>query len=167
MQEEVLWRVGALLVTLSGIYLELYPIWFGFSGTIICFSTGQLPNTPPGCVRAILPRRRVTECCIRWPGLHNPPTSTKWRWFGMSWTAEWRKSSQQVLSVCGNSFKTVGKSFQVNLVERMRRASKAVIKAKGGYLKNRKYNTFRFVEHFFGYYMIPYVLFHSLDYSTI
>ena len=49
------------------------------------------------------PRRRVMECCIRWPGLHNHPTSTHLRWFGMSWTAEWSKSSQQVLS---NSFKT-------------------------------------------------------------
>ena len=25
-----------------------------------------------------------------------PPTSTQLRWFGMSWTTEWRKSSQQV-----------------------------------------------------------------------
>ena len=45
------------------------------------------------------------ECCIRWPGLHNHPTSTQLRWFGMNWTAEWRKSSQQVLSICGNYFK--------------------------------------------------------------
>ena len=46
---------GALLVTLSVIYLEFkahltsilhsavihHPIWFALSGTIICFSTGQ------------------------------------------------------------------------------------------------------------------------------
>jgi hypothetical protein len=30
--------------------------------------------------------RRVPVCCIRWPGLHNHPTSTQLRWFGMSWT---------------------------------------------------------------------------------
>ena len=36
------------------------------------------------------------ECCIRWPGLHNHPTSTQLRWFGMSWNAEWRKSSQHM-----------------------------------------------------------------------
>jgi hypothetical protein len=35
--------------------------------------------------------------------------------------------------MCGNSFKTVGKTFQVKLVERMPRVYKAVIKAKGGY----------------------------------
>ena len=29
------------------------------SKAIICFSTGQWPNTPPGCVRAIWPRRWV------------------------------------------------------------------------------------------------------------
>ena len=93
-----------------------HPIWFGLSGTIICFATGQWPNTPPGCVWAILPRRRVMECYIRWPGLHNPPTSTKLRWFWMSRTVEWRKNSQQMLSICGNSFKTVGKAFQVKVV---------------------------------------------------
>jgi hypothetical protein len=41
-----------------------------------------------------------------------------------------------VLSICGNSFKTVGKAFQINLVERM------LIKAKGGYLKNLKYTIY-------------------------
>ena len=119
-----------------------YPIWFVLRGTIICFSTGQWPNTTPGSVKAILPRRRVMECCIRWPGLHNPPTSTKLRWFGMSRTAEWRKSRQQVLSICGSSFSTVGKVFQVKLVERMPRVCKAVIKAKGGYFTNLKYKIY-------------------------
>jgi hypothetical protein len=56
----------------------------------------------------------------------------------MSWTAELRKNIKQVLSICGNSFKTVGKAFQVKLVERMPRVCKAVIKALGGYLKNLK-----------------------------
>ena len=81
------------------------------------------------------PRR---ECFIRWPGLHNHPTSTQLRWFGMTWTTEWRKSSQQVFSICGNSFKTVGKAFQVMLVERMPRVCKAVIKVKVTTLKNLK-----------------------------
>ena len=51
-----------------------------------------------------------------------------------------KESSQQVISICGNSFKTVGKAFQVKLVERMPNLSskivyKAVIKAKGGYFE--------------------------------
>ena len=100
-----------------------HPIWFALSGTIICFSTGQWPNTLPGCVRAIWPRRRVMECCIRSSGLHNHPSSTKLRWFGIGRITEWRKSSQQVLSICGNS-KTVRKAFQVKLVERMPRVYK-------------------------------------------
>jgi hypothetical protein len=37
--------------------------------------------------------------------------------------------------MCGNSFKIVGKAFQVKLVERMLRVCKAVIKAKGGYFE--------------------------------
>ncbi|CDQ85429.1 unnamed protein product [Oncorhynchus mykiss] len=45
------------------------------------------------------------------------------------------KEKQQVLSKCGNSFKTLGKAFQVKLVERMPRVCKAVIKAKGGYFE--------------------------------
>jgi hypothetical protein len=40
-----------------------------------------------------------------------------------------------VLSICGNSFKSVGKAFQVKLVERMPRVCKAVIKGKGGYFE--------------------------------
>jgi hypothetical protein len=40
-----------------------------------------------------------------------------------------------VLSICGNSFKTVGKEFQVKLVKRMPRVCKAVIRAKDGYFK--------------------------------
>ena len=38
-------------------------------------------------------------------------------------------------TVCETSFKTVGKTFQVNLFERMPRVCKAVIKAKGGYFE--------------------------------
>ena len=40
------------------------------------------------------------------------------------------------------SFKTVGKAFQVKLVERMPSVCKAFIKAKGGYLKNLKYKIY-------------------------
>jgi hypothetical protein len=43
-----------------------------------------------------------------------------------------------VLSICGNSFKTVGKAFQVKLVKKMPRVCKAVIKAKGGYFEESK-----------------------------
>jgi hypothetical protein len=53
----------------------------------------------------------------------------------VSWTAEWRKGSQQVLSICVISFKIVGKALQLKLVERMPTVCKAVIKAKGGYFE--------------------------------
>ena len=141
----------ALLVTLSVIYLEFKAHLnsmdttafcsdtpshlVSHSGTIICFSTGQWPNKSPGCVRDIWPIRRVMGCCIRWLGPHNHPTSTHLIWFGMSWTTEWRKSSQQVLSIYGSSFKTAVKAFQVKLVERMLRVRKVVIMAKGGYFE--------------------------------
>jgi hypothetical protein len=44
-----------------------------------------------------------------------------------------------VLSICGNSFKTVGNAFQVKLVERMPRVCKAV-KAKDGFFE--EYNIY-------------------------
>jgi hypothetical protein len=52
-----------------------------------------------------------------------------------------------VLSICGNSFKTAGKAFQVKLVERMPSVCKADIKAKGDYFEESKiyfdlFNTF-------------------------
>jgi hypothetical protein len=56
----------------------------------------------------------------------------------MSWTAERRKCCQQVLSICGNYFKIVGKAFQVKLVERMPIVFITVIKAKGGYFGQSK-----------------------------
>ena len=67
-----------------------------------------------------------------------PPQSPHLNQIKMVWTTELRKSSQQVLSICGNSFKTVGKSFQVKLVERMPRVCIAVIKVKGGYFEESK-----------------------------
>ena len=48
------------------------------------------------------------------------------------------KQPTSALSICGNSFKTVGKAFQVKLVERMPRLCKAVIKAKCGYFEEFK-----------------------------
>ena len=44
-----------------------------------------------------------------------------------------KECSQQVLSICVNSIKIVGKAFLMKLVERMPRLCKAVIKTKGGY----------------------------------
>ena len=76
----------------------LHLVWLSFA-----FQQDNDPK-PPDCVRAVWPGIRVMDCCIRWPGLHNHTTSTQLIWFGMSWTAEWRKISQQALSICGNSF---------------------------------------------------------------
>jgi hypothetical protein len=51
-----------------------------------------------------------------------------------------------VLSICGNSFKTVGKAFQVKMVETITTVCKAVIEAKGGYFEESHIqNIFRFI----------------------
>ena len=57
------------------------------------------------------------------------------------------------------AFKTVGKAFQVKLVEKMPRVCKAVIKAKGSDFEKSKI--------YFGYYMIPYALFQRFDVFTL
>jgi hypothetical protein len=67
----------------------------------------------------------------------------------MSWTAV-KEKQQQVPSICGNSFKAVGKAFLMKLVERMPRVCKALIKAKDGYFEESKiyfdlFNTFLLV----------------------
>jgi hypothetical protein len=49
------------------------------------------------------------------------------------------KEKQYSTSICGNSFKTFGKTFQMKLVERMPSVSQAVIKAKDGYFEDIKY----------------------------
>ena len=43
-----------------------------------------------------------------------------------------------MLSICGNSFKIVGKAYLMKVVERMSRVCNAVIKAKGGYFEESK-----------------------------
>jgi hypothetical protein len=56
----------------------------------------------------------------------------------------------------------------MKLVERMPRVCKAVIKARVATLKNLKYKIYlHLFNTFFGYYMIPYVSFHSFDVCTI
>jgi hypothetical protein len=69
--------------------LQWYAISSGLSlvGLLFDLHKTMTQNTPPGCVRAIWPIRRVIECYVRWPGLHNHPTKTQLRWFGMSLTA--------------------------------------------------------------------------------
>ena len=63
------------------------------------------------------------------------------------------KTSQQGLSICGNSFKTFGKAFQVKLV------IKSVQSCHQGVatLKNQKYKIDFDLFNTLRYYMIPYV----------
>jgi hypothetical protein len=50
----------------------------------------------------------------------------------------WDELDRRVKEKQTNSFKTVGKAIQVNLVERMPRVCKDVIKAKSGYFEESK-----------------------------
>lgn len=94
-----------------------HRIWFAISGTILSHPLLNRKTNPKhtsrlrrGCWTR---KGAVKGRCVRLPGLHNYLTKTRLRWFGMSWPAEWRNSSQRALSTSGNSFKTLGKPFQV------------------------------------------------------
>jgi hypothetical protein len=78
-----------------------------------------------------------------------------------------------VLSIRENYFKTVGKAFQVKLVQRMPRVCKAVIKAKGVYFEEYKidldlFNTFLLSTRFHMCYFIVLMsslLFYNVEHS--
>uniref|UniRef100_A0AAZ3S3H0 Tc1-like transposase DDE domain-containing protein n=1 Tax=Oncorhynchus tshawytscha TaxID=74940 RepID=A0AAZ3S3H0_ONCTS len=78
-----------------------------------------------------------------------PPQSPDLNPTEMVWDElDCRVKENQPISICGKSFKTVGKAFQVKLFERMSRERNAVIKEKGGYFEESKiyfdlFNTFR------------------------
>ena len=160
MEEEVLWCGGALLATLSVIYLYFKahltrmattaicrPIWFGLSGAIICFSTGHWPITHPGYVRAILPRRVMES--DGWPGLHNhhKPQSN---WDGLGWVGP--QGEGKAANKCSSYVGTPSRRW-MKLVERMPRVCKAVIKAKGGYFEEYKIY-FDLFQYFFAYFIV-------------
>ena len=76
-----------------------------------------------------------------------PPQSPDLNPIEIVWDELDCRVKEKQLSICGNSFKTVRKAFQVKLVERMPRVGKAVTKAKGGYFEESKiyfdlFNTF-------------------------
>lgn len=70
------------------------------------FNRTKTPNTPPGCVKAIWPRRGdwSTVC----PDLNR----VELLWDEMHLRAN--QTGQQVLSISGNAVKTGGKPVQVN-----------------------------------------------------
>lgn len=59
------WRVWVLCWWHGWCYLHLVGPLF------VSTDNDPPPNTHPGYGRAIWPRRRVVECCVTWPDLHN------------------------------------------------------------------------------------------------
>ena len=71
-----------------------------------------------------------------------------------------KEKQPTMLSICGNSFKTVGKLFQVKPVKRMPRVCKAV-KAKGGYFEESQ------IKNIFGLFNTFWLLHDSMCYLII
>ena len=101
-----------------------------------------------------------------------PPQSPDLNPIEMAWGELDRR--KHVLSICGNAFKTVGKVFQVKLVERMPSLCKAVIKATGGYFEESEiyldlFNTFLVTTWFHMYFIVlmSSILFYNVENSNI
>ena len=129
MEEEVWWCGGALMVTVDDLFriqatfnqhgshsiLQRYAIPSGlhFVGPSFVFQQDNDAKHTSRLCKGYLTKKESVGI------LHQKtwsPQSLDLNPIEMVWnelTAEWRKGSQQVLSIYGNSFKTVGKAFQV------------------------------------------------------
>ena len=97
-----------------------------------------------------------------------PPQSPDLDQIGMSWTAEWRKSSQQVLSIVGTPSRLLEKHSRWSWLRDCQECAKLSSRQRVATLKNLKSKTYLdLFDTFVGYYMIPYVLFHSLMSSLL
>ena len=67
---------------------------------------------------------------VTWPPQSPDLNPIEMVWYGLDCRV--KEKQPTVLSICWNSFKTIGKAFLMKLVDRMPRVCKAVIKAKGG-----------------------------------
>jgi hypothetical protein len=73
---------------------------------------------------------------MTWPPQSPHLNSIETVWDELDRRVKEKQSTSAQYTVGGNSFKTVGKAFQVKLVDRMSRECKTVIKAsKGGYFE--------------------------------
>ena len=131
-----------------------HPIWFGLSPTIICFSIGQWPNTPPGCVRAIWPRRRVTD----WY------TGSQPNWNGLGWVGQQRdvKAAKKCSAYVGTPSRLLEKHSRWSWLRECQECAKL---SKASYFEESKiyfalFNTFLVTTWF-------HVLFDSFDVFTI
>jgi hypothetical protein len=177
--EEVLWCGVAFLVTLSVINFEFKAHLtskattafcsdtpshlVGLSGTIIYFSTEQWPNTPAGCVRVFYQEG------VWWSAASDDLVSTIPRpqpnWDGSGWVEP--QSEGKAANKCSAYVGSPSRLLEKHSRWSWLRECQECAKLSSSYLKNLKYKIYVDLFNTFGYYMIPYVLFDSVDVLTI
>ena len=111
-------------------------------GTIICFSTGQWPNPPPGCVRAIWPRR-VMKCCIKMTWL-STITRPQPNWDGLGWVGP--QSEGKAANKCSAYVRTpsrlLEKHSRWSWLRECQECTKLSLRQRMATLKNLKYKLY-------------------------
>ena len=72
-------------------------------------------------------------------------------------------SAKHLWKLLQDCWKTISGDYLLKLIERMPRVCKAVIRAKGDYLKKLEYKMFSVISPFFVKYITPHVFIHSFD----
>jgi hypothetical protein len=124
-------------------------------------------HAPPGCVRAIWPRRRGMECCIRWPTQSPNLNPIEMAWDDLDHRVREKQptSAQHMWELLQDCWKSIpGEAGWENA-----KSLQNCHQGKGWLLwRNRKSKIyFHLFNTFFGYYMYPHVLCHSVDVLTI
>ena len=106
--------------------------------------------------------------CIRWSGLHNHPTSLNLDDLGWVGLQSEGKAANKCSAYVGTLSRLLENHSRWSWLRECQGCARLSSRKKGGYFKESNItNIFWFVQHFFGYYMIPYVLFHSFEVFTI
>ena len=97
----------------SSLQRHAIPSGLHVVGPSFIFQQNNDPKHTSRLCKGYLTKKECDGVLLQMTGLHSHRTWAQSRWFGVSWTTEWRQKGQQVLSISGNSFRAVGKPFQV------------------------------------------------------
>ena len=108
-------------------------------------------KTPLGCVRAILPSRRVMECCVRWPDLASTIPRPQPNWDGLWWVGPQSegKAAKKCLEYLGTPSRRLEKHSRWSWLREYQECVKLSSRQRVATLKNLKYQTYFYLFNTF------------------